>query len=164
MLDGMVDLVWSEVAPPSPRGNLRPAIRKTAVSAYQLLVRYPWAASLAISLGRAHPARLRYIEAILGKLRKAGFSTALAYHGYHAIDSHVVGFTMWYDGHAVGAGRRAKSERATALPFEPGEFPYLAEHTEEHRTGIGVGLTGTDEFTFVLDLILDGLDRARGNS
>src|SRR5262245_36354744 len=76
MLDGMVDLVWSEVPPPSPRGEWRAAIRKTAVRAHQILLRHPWVGSLTISLGRIHPARLRYIEAILSRLGKAGLPAA----------------------------------------------------------------------------------------
>jgi len=159
MLDGMVDLVWSEVTPPPARGDWRAAIRKTAVSAHKLLLQHPWAGNLTISLGRIHPARLRYIDAILGRLTKAGLPEELIYHGYHAIDSHVIGFSMWVSGHSVGLEKRAKVAPPEVLPFDPAELAHLGEHARQHRTGVGPN--NKDEFTFVLDLILEGLDRAR---
>lgn len=155
LLDGMVDVVWDEVPAPSPRGDWRAAIRKTAVSAHRILLRHHWAGSLTISLGRGRPGRLRYIDAILGRLHKAGLSDALAFHAYHAIDCHIIGFTTWYHGHSIA---RAKREESTELPFDAGELPHLAEHARQHRAGVG---SGTDEFTLILDLILDGLETAR---
>ena len=44
--------------------------------------------------------------------------------------------------------------------FPPGAYPYLAELTAEHvlQPGYDYG----NEYDFGLDLILDGLERARG--
>ena len=39
------------------------------------------------------------------------------------------------------------------------DYPYLAEHAEQHVAAFGD--QGTSEFEFGLDLILDGLERAR---
>jgi hypothetical protein len=36
------------------------------------------------------------------RLDKSGFSPELTYRGYHAIDSHILGFTMWHLGHSAG--------------------------------------------------------------
>lgn len=155
LLDGMVDLVWGEVELPPAGGDWRAAIGTTAASAHAVLMRHPWACGPSIS-GRIHPARVRYIDAILGRLRSAGFTAELAYHAYHAIDSHVVGFTMWLTGHSM-------SDRGTlaagVLDGLGRDYPYLAEHAAQHRAGAGG--SGTDDFTFVLDLLLDGLERMR---
>jgi AcrR family transcriptional regulator len=163
LLDGMVDLVWGEVEPPPARGGWRTAIHKTAASAHGVLMRHPWACGLAISSGRIHPARIRYIDAILGRLRRSGFSAELAFRAYHAIDGHIIGFTMWLTGHSIADERRDQLVAATLDGFA-NEFPYLIEHVEQHRAG--VGRRGKDEFTFVLDLLLDGLEqmRSRGSA
>ena len=49
------------------------------------------------------PGRLRYMESILRTLKDAGFSPEAAYHAYHAIDSHILGFTLWQLGHGMPA-------------------------------------------------------------
>lgn len=159
LLDGMVNQVWEEVTLPSPRGDWRAAIRRTAVSAHKSLLRHPWACNLTISSGRIREARVRYINAILGRLRKADLPAALAFHGYHAIDSHIIGFSMWYNGHSTAADRRDEQVMAIALHNVAEEHPHLAEHIQHHRTGIFQNRT--DEFTLILDFILDGLDSSR---
>jgi AcrR family transcriptional regulator len=159
MLDGMVDLIWSEVELPPARGAWRTAIRRTAASAHRVLMRHPWACGPTMSSGRIHPARIRYIDAILGRLRGAGFSAGLAYHAYHAIDSHIIGFTMWLTGHSIPEGDKREQLVATVLDGFGTEHPHLVEHIEQHQAG--AGRTGKDEFTFVLDLLLDGLERLR---
>ena len=156
LLDGMVDLVWGEVTLPSADGDWKAAIRTTAVSAHQILLRHPWACHLVIS--RVLPTRLRYIEAVLERLQKAGFPPRLTYYAYHAIDSHVIGFTMWHAGHSMSEDKRA-TLGATVLSALLDELPHLSQHTEQHRTGLG--RDGPDEFVFALDFILAGLDRAR---
>ncbi|HEX5993608.1 MAG TPA: TetR/AcrR family transcriptional regulator C-terminal domain-containing protein, partial [Jiangellales bacterium] len=161
MLDGMVDMVWGEVKLPSSKGDWRAAIRGTGVSAHKLLVRHPWACSLTISSGRLRLARLRYIDAILGRLATAGFSDAHAYHAYHAIDSHVVGFSMWVNGHSMSALQRSEPAGQTMLRDVTQELPHLAEHVQQHRSGVG---SGVDEFSLILDFILDGLGKVRRSS
>src|SRR5215510_6668084 len=105
MLDGMVDLVLQEIDLPSPEEDWRAAMHRTAISAHDVLLRHPWACSLVMSSDRVHLARLRYIDAILGRFRQAGFSAELTFHAYHAIDSHIIGYTMWQIGHSLPADR-----------------------------------------------------------
>jgi AcrR family transcriptional regulator len=159
LLYGMVDLIWAEVTPPPPRGDWRTAIGKTALSAHKLLVRHPWACNLTITSGRIHPARMRYIDAILGRLTKADLPAELIYYAYHAIDSHIIGFTMWDNAHVVGADRRAQLAPQTDPPVTFDNLSYLAEHVRQHRKGFG--RSGVNEFSFVLGLILDGIEQAR---
>lgn len=35
------------------------------------------------------------MDSILGSLREGGFSADLSDHAYHALDSHITGFTLW---------------------------------------------------------------------
>ncbi|HLE98681.1 MAG TPA: TetR/AcrR family transcriptional regulator C-terminal domain-containing protein [Gaiellaceae bacterium] len=159
LLDGMVDLVWSEIELPSSGGDWRTAMRASAISAYDVLRRHPWACGLAMSRPSILPARLRYMEAILGGLRQAGFTPGLAFHAYHALDSHVIGFTLWAIGHSIPAGDDLADLAESFLREIAAEHPFIAEHVEQHLAGFG--REGEGEFAFVLDLILDGLERAR---
>jgi len=65
MLDGIVDLVLSEFELPSAGDDWSVAIRRTAISAHEALLRHPWACTLIMS--RFRPARMRYIEWILAR-------------------------------------------------------------------------------------------------
>jgi AcrR family transcriptional regulator len=159
MLDGIVDLVLGEFELPSAGDDWSAAIRRTAISAHEALLRHPWACTLIMS--RFRPARMRYIEWILARLREAGFSAETTYHAYHALDSHILGFTLWKVGHAVDPEELENAATfLQALPAD--EFPYFLEHAQQHLTGSTHDDQG--EFEFGLDLILEGLGRARDAS
>ncbi|HZN77532.1 MAG TPA: TetR/AcrR family transcriptional regulator C-terminal domain-containing protein [Micromonosporaceae bacterium] len=161
MLDGMVDLVWREIVLPSPGEHWRAAMHETAVSAHDVLLRHPWVCGLIMSPDRIHPARLEYIDAILGHLRDAGFPAEVMFHAYHAIDAHIIGFTMWEIGHSISPAKE-KELAENLLPDLAENLPHLFEHAQQHRAG--VGRDGPGGFVFVLDLILDGLERAAARS
>ena len=173
ILDGIVDLAVSEIELPSTEDEWEAAIRKCAISAHEAFLRHPWACSLVMSPGSSqigYSARLRYIEWLLRRLREGGFSAELTYHAYHAVDSHVLGFTMWQLGHSAAAkslgGGQDLADLAARFVDElrAGGYPYLAEHAEQHVAAAGHDDEDEDEgeFEFGLDLILDGLKRARG--
>jgi AcrR family transcriptional regulator len=161
ILDGIVDFVLSEIELPSADEDWETAIRKCAISAHDSFVRHPWACNLVMSSPRVRPARLRYMESLLRRLREAGFSAEATYHAYHALDSHILGFTLWQAGHSIDREKLADLVATffQQLPFD--EYPYLAEHAEQHMTGFGHEEEG--EFEFGLRLILDGLKRLRIN-
>jgi AcrR family transcriptional regulator len=167
LVDGIVDLVVSEIDLPSSQ-DWEEAIRKCAISAHEALLRHPWACTLVMSptsTRSPRTPRLRYMEWLLGRLREAGFSPELTYHAYHALDGHILGFTLWQLGHSAGAKQLAGAQdfadlAATfLLELRAGDYPYLAEHVEQH-----IAAQSDDsgsEFEFGLGLILDGLKRAR---
>lgn len=158
ILDGIVQHVLEECELPAPGDEWKAAIRRTAISTHEVLVRHRWAASLILAGAGTGAARLRYMDGILGALRRAGFSAELTDHAYHAIDSHIMGFTLWQVGMDLGSEEDLKEKASEFLATLPvAEFPYLAEHIEQHlnpRSGDDVG-----EFEFGLGLILDGLER-----
>ena len=163
LVNAMVDRVVGEIELPAGADDTwEPAIRACAISAHEAFLRHPWACGPAMSPARsvtAPAARIRYIEWLLGRLRRAGFSADLTYHAYHALDSHILGFTMWQLGHAIPDADAAKELMDSFFEsFSPDEYPYLMEHAAQHRDGTEDGAT---EFEFGLDLILESLKRAR---
>lgn len=155
ILKDIVDLVVSEIEVPSERGDWRAALRRSAVSAHQVLLRHPWACNLMMSPARIGPARLRYMESLLGRLRAAGFSAEMTHHAYHALDSHILGFTMWEVGYSTRIKELPDSGASLRREILLEEYPSLVEHMEQH----GKPSRGDGEFGFGLDLILDGLEK-----
>ena len=89
LLDGMIDIVFSEIDLPSGDGDWRDAMRRRAISARQVLRRHPWAIGLMESRTSPGPATLRHHDAVLGCLRRAGFSVELTAHAYALLDTEV---------------------------------------------------------------------------
>jgi hypothetical protein len=160
ILNGIVDNVVREFELPTRSGDWKAEIRRMAMSAYEVLLRHPWAANLVLSASGISPARLRYMDSILGSVREAGFSAEMTDHAYHAIESHIMGFTLWEVGMNLGS-REDLQALATSFLAElsVGDFPYLAEHVEQHLKPRRPDDPG--EFEFGLNLILDGLERMR---
>ncbi|MBE3073989.1 MAG: TetR/AcrR family transcriptional regulator C-terminal domain-containing protein, partial [Actinobacteria bacterium] len=94
ILDGIADLVMGDFEVPSGDVDWKTAIRRSAISAHQALLRHPWASSLIESRLNAGPARLRYLEAVIGVLSAAGFTMPLAIRAVMALDSHTYGFVL----------------------------------------------------------------------
>jgi AcrR family transcriptional regulator len=165
ILDGIVDLVLDEFELPSADEDWEASIRRCAISGHDALLRHPWACNLIMSSSRVRPARLRYLEALLRRLRQAGFSAEETSHAYHALDSHILGFTLWQLGHMMpGDAPRFTSMEEIAVFLEtrlptisPSDYPHLLEHAEVHLTES----SQESEFEFGLRLILDGLKRMR---
>ncbi|HEX7197641.1 MAG TPA: TetR/AcrR family transcriptional regulator C-terminal domain-containing protein [Candidatus Limnocylindria bacterium] len=160
ILNAIVDMVVSEFDLPSREVEWKAALRGSARSAYEVLIRHPWAASLMLSSSRVSQARLRYMDALLGTLREAGFSAELTDHAYHALDSHIMGFTLWVVGMNLGSDDDLAVMAGDFFrDFPRDEMPHLAEHIEQHLKPRNPEDEG--EFAFGLDLILDGLERIR---
>jgi AcrR family transcriptional regulator len=158
ILNAIVDIVESQVELPSPGEHWKAALRKTAMSAHDQFELHPWAASLALSSTGVRLARWRYMDAILGCLRQAGFSAGMTDHAYHALESHIAGFTLWAS--QLQVDEADLGDLATTFLRElPEDLPYLVEHVHWHLKERDPEDPGT--FAFGLDLILDGLERIR---
>jgi AcrR family transcriptional regulator len=157
ILSGIADLVVDEYELPQGELGWKEAIRRTAISAHAVLLRHRWAAGLLLSGSTPSQARLRYMDALLGTLRRAGFSAEMTDHAYHALDSHIMGFTLWIVGMDLPEKEAFDNLAADFLErLSREDLPYLAEHVEQHlrpRDG-----TEPSEFEFGLDLVLDGLE------
>ncbi len=158
LLDGMLDVIVRDFEHPATGGDWRAAIRASAISAHDALVAHPWAPGL-MTTATAGPTRLAYMDALLGRLRAAGFSPELTHHAYHALDSHIVGFTLWQAGFAALPMDLGDLATTFLQTLDRETYPWLAEHVEQHS-----GPPSDDdvsEFEFGLDVLLEGLERRR---
>jgi AcrR family transcriptional regulator len=160
LIDGMVDVVFAEVALPSSGPDWRTAMRRRAISLRDVLARHRWAIGLMESRTHPGPANLRHHDAVLGSLRAGGFDVALAAHAYSVLDGYVYGFALtkmnlpFETTEDIGEVTQGMLE-----PFPLNAYPNLLEILTEHvmKPGYDYG----DEFEYGLDLILDGLGRSR---
>ncbi|HYM97346.1 MAG TPA: TetR/AcrR family transcriptional regulator C-terminal domain-containing protein [Candidatus Sulfotelmatobacter sp.] len=158
ILDGMVDIAFSEIDLPSAGSHWRAAMHRRAISARDMLTRHPWAVGLMESRSTAGPATLRHHDSVIGILRKAGFSIEMAAHAYSVMDSYIYGFALQQVNLPPGAREQAPdAARAFLRQFQADEYPNLAEMVVEHA--MKPGYDYANEFEFGLDLILDGLER-----
>jgi hypothetical protein len=107
------------------------------------------------------PATLRHHNAVIGSLRAAGFSVAMAAHAFSALDSYIYGFALQEATLPLGDTAEETVEVAQMMLAQvpADEYPHLTEFTTEHilQPGYDYG----NEFEFGLDLILDGLEKTR---
>jgi AcrR family transcriptional regulator len=163
LIDGMIDIVFSEIEPPSPELDWKTAMRRRAVSTREALNRHRWAVGNMEGRTSHGPANLRLHDAVLGCLRAAGFSLEMTVHAYSVQDAYIYGFALQEtdmssetpDDFAAEAQRQM-----TAYEDVLADYPHLVEVVGGYVATAGYDY-GT-EFLFGLDLILDSLDGLRG--
>ncbi len=159
LLDGMVDIVFSEIELPAEDLDWRSAMRRRAISTHEALQRHGWAIGMMESR-HPGPANLRNHNAVMGCLRKAGFPFEMAIHAYSIQDAYVYGFALQERDTGFetpdGAGEAARRRARTIGALE--SYPYLVEIATKLPVS---GYDNAVEFAWGLDLILDGLDRLR---
>jgi AcrR family transcriptional regulator len=160
VVDGMVDLVFDEIALPPKGEDVTEAMRLRAISAREALARHPWSVGLMESRSQPGPATLRHHDAVIGALREAGFSVAMAAHAYSVLDSYIYGFVVQQAALPFKASEKVDEVRERIFGGAPPDaYPHLAEMAAQHIAQ--PGYDDADEFEFGLDLILDGLERLR---
>ena len=163
LIDAMVDVVFSEIGLPSGGGGWKASMSRRAIAVRDALLRHRWAIGLMESRRRPGPANLRHHDAVIGRLRAAGFSVEMAAHAYSVMDAYIYGFALTKLNLPFETGDEVTEMAESMLaPFPVNEYPNLVEFITEHAMKPGYDFG--DEFVYGLDLILDGLERARAES
>jgi AcrR family transcriptional regulator len=157
ILDGIVEVVVGEIEIPVEEADWKVTMRRRAASARAVLSRHSWAIGLLEGRGSMGPGALRYLDAILGSLRSAGFSVENAARAFWLLDSYVYGHVIQEA--SVPSSEPGTTNEPVGSNLERArteEFPHLVEVRERAREH---GYSLDDEFEFGLELILDGLER-----
>jgi AcrR family transcriptional regulator len=163
ILDGIVDLVFSEIALSPAGSDWKPAMRQRAISARDALMRHPWATSLMQSRTRPGPSTLRHNDSVLGTLRESGFTVAMAAHAFSVMDGYIYGFALQQTNMPIRTPEEiAQVGEGILRQLPANDYPHLVEIMVDHA--MKPGYDYSDEFEFGLDLILDGLERLRGTA
>jgi len=158
ILDGMVNIVFSEIDMSSDQTDWKAAMRNRAISVRKILSIHPWATSMMQSRVNPGPALLHHHNAVIGCLRESGFSVEMAAHAFSAMDAYIYGFSLQEETLPFETPEEVAQIAESMLEEFPVDgYPHLAELTIEHilKPGYDYG----NEFEFGLDLILDGLER-----
>jgi AcrR family transcriptional regulator len=163
ILDAMIDRVFAEIELPRPEEGWRDGLARRARSARAALRRHPWATRLMESRSNPGPANLTHHDAMLGCLRRGGFSVPLAAHAYAVLDAYVYGFVHTEQMLPFQSGDELHAFADTMLAAIPaGVYPHLVELTRDHV--LQPGYAFAHEFEWGLTLLLDGLEARRAGS
>jgi AcrR family transcriptional regulator len=158
MLDGLIDLVFGEVELPRSTSDWKRAMRQRAIAVRKVLSRHPWALALVESRVQPGPENLRHHDWVLGVLRRAGFSGALATHAYNTLDSYIYGFVLQERNLPFKNAAELAEIGPMMLRQIPADvYPNLRAIAEEL---IAARFDYGKEFEYGLDLILDALARS----
>ena len=151
LLDLMADAVAAEA--PTPDEDLPPleAVRTFAIANREALARHPWAANLWLRQ-MPGPVRIAHMELQLRLLAVSGLTPELAHHGFHAVNNHVVGYTLQEQALLASMAEFEKEIEAFTQALSDEDHPHMVNHVQQHRDGE----TGSS-FELVLDFILDGI-------
>lgn len=156
LLDGMLDLVLAEWRLPDGQGDWMEAIRTSALSVHDALRRHRWAVQLLMTGSHIRPARLRYMERLLSRLRDAGFDPETTYHVYHLLDGYIFGFSLWEIAYTtIPLDAEVMSRLMQTIPWD--EYAHLAAHRDQHMSD--GPHREVSAFEVGLDLILAGLKK-----
>ena len=162
VIDGIVDIVFSEIELPTDGVDWKTAMRQRAISMRDVLLRHRWAIDLMESRRGAGPANLRHHDAVIGNLRAAGFENAMVARAYSLLDAYIYGFALTKINLPFDASEEvAEVAQGMLQRFPVNEYPNLVAYIAEHlKPGYDYG----DDFEYGLDLILDGLEKARATA
>ena len=159
ILDGMVEIVFSEIDLPADTSDWKTAMRQRATSLRAALTRHPWAISIMESRSSPGPATLRHHDWVIGCCRTAGFTIEMAAHAFSLLDSYIYGFVLQEVNLPFDNQDDIPEVVESIMPrLSADDYPHLHELTTQHvlQPGYAYG----HEFEYGLGLILDSLETA----
>ncbi len=156
----MVDAIAGSIELPSGSDEAMRAVRSHAIATRAVFVQHPWAPAL-WQRYLPGPNRIDHMEGLLRTLDRSGLSADTAHFGFHAVNNHVLGYTlqelaMEFDRSDPAASETIGSETIGQFlaSVAPETHPHTIAHVQQHLNG-----DSGSSFELVLDLILDGLAR-----
>jgi len=172
LLDGLVEVIVAEIGLAIDRRDeevlegWQAALRRRCLSARDVMERHPWAPGLIGSRTTIPIALYAYYEAILATLVGGGFSYHLAHRALHALGSMALGFAQELFSPAPAGGGQdddtAEADLSALAETTPHLTAMVAAELHDHAEDPLGWCDSRAEFEFTLDLLLDGLARARG--
>lgn len=161
LLDALADWVFAHIELPTPGTPWREAMTVRASSARTVLAAHPWGLGLIESRRTPGPALLTHHDTVIACLLADGFEMRLAMHAFSVLDAYIYGFVLVESTLPMQEG---ESPEAFVEAFEGlfTDYPHLgAMYAEQVK---GQAYDYGDEFTFGLELVLDGLEVARSRN
>lgn len=173
LLDGLVATVVGELQREVDASDALPDwrqdVRRRCLAARTVMLRHPWAPGLIGTRATIPPEVYPHFEAILDAMIRGGFTYHLGHRALHALGSMALGFAQEvFSPDPTGGGLDPEAAEAAAeaeLAAMAEVFPRLSAMVAAELHDVTDPTIGwcdsQSEFEFTLDLLLDGLDRAR---
>ena len=165
LLDGLAETVIGEITVAAravdETHDWRASLRRRFLAAREVMLRHPWAPGLLSSRPAIPLALFAYYDEIVATLIAGGCSPRIAHRALHAFGSLALGFAQEIFTPAttdVGAAEEDLTAMAETLPHLTAMM--AAEAHDAADPSLGWCDTQT-EFEFTIDLLLDGIARAR---
>jgi len=152
VVDGMVDLLVSEIPAPPTDAEWKAAIRARSLAARAHLRVHPWVFRLITNTQALSPALLHHYDAVIADLLRGSFTHQLTHTAMHVLGSRSLGFERDL---FLGEDRGPEIVREAFKEIRTGKYPAIVEGMSDVHHDDDL------EFVFGLDLILDGLERAK---
>jgi len=101
------------------------------------------------------PARLRYLNGVVGVLVAAGFPIQMAYHAFLTLDSYIYGFTLQEVSAPAAPEHAAEAAEAFVAGLPDGEYPHLVSMAE---LVMAPSYDPSADFDVGLTMILDAIE------
>lgn len=158
LIEGMIDYVHGEIETPKDEAEWRVFMQKRSESAFEVLLRHPWASTIMEASVSPGPSTLEDSESMIRCFRKAGFSVEMTVHAVTVLNIYVYGAAQQYAKLSFSTVEQAAEVgEAIQQQFPVDAYPYLGEMITQHM--MSAGYSAMDEFDFGLNLILDGIAR-----
>ena len=166
LFDGLVEAVvleiQDEIGKDGAQDGWRAQLRGRCLAARRVMLRHPWAPGLIGSRPTIPPILYAHFEAVLATLIGGGFSYRLGHRALHALGSMVLGFAQELFAPAEGGdSAAAETDMAAMAAMLPHISAMVAAELHDAQDPTLGWCDSQTEFEFTLDLLLDGLDRAR---
>ncbi|MEU4159768.1 TetR/AcrR family transcriptional regulator C-terminal domain-containing protein [Actinoplanes sp. NPDC026670] len=159
LLDGIAETLVAEVVEAAwavpVEDDWRAVLRARFLAAREVMLRHRWGPGVLNSRSSVPFDVLRYYDSIIAVMTGAGVSYRIAHRALHAFGSMPLGFVQEVFSPSADDGDDDMSAVADLLP---NLVAMVA--SEAHEAELG-WCDSQVEFEFTLDLLLDGLDRAR---
>lgn len=159
VLTGIVDIIVGDIDTGVSGASWKEAMRRRAKSMRTVFASHPWALGLLESRKSPGPAALRYCDAVLGVLCRAGFSAVMAVRTFSILDSYAYGYCIQEKSLPSRSAAEAVEATEQLLQQIPeNEYPHLVEIAAAFMQS---GFDFPREFELGLDLLLDALETWR---
>lgn len=166
LLDGLVESLMDEVAAATASiesgDDWRDGVRRRCLTARDVMERHPWGPGLMASRTAIPPSVYAQFEAVLAAMVDAGFSYHLGHRALHSLGSMVLGFVQELFAPATGGDEDPSEEELAAMAEAlPHITAMVASELHADDEDVLGWCDSRAEFTFTLDLVLDGLEAQR---
>ena len=161
LVDAMLDRILADVRPPAPTASWDDAVRSRIMATRAAVSSHAWTRQAIETREHATPRVLAHMDALMADMFAGGLSADLVHHAMHALSTRMWGFTR--DVLPTPVPPDDPRERAAVMAAFATTYPAIIRMatTAPHA---GRACDDEAEFSFALDLLLDGIRRRHEQS